>query len=1150
MIRNALKQATCAALFLLLILPVTAQNAEAGSRRLLLPVKQGRLWGYADTSSNMVIAPQFDAANPFEGKVAVIEKKQKAFAIDSTGKILTPGFDQLILVTDSIISFYLNEVSDSLGGWGLATLSGRLILPPASDEIYAINSDLYAFRKDSLWGVVSSGGTILTPPAYDTIVLFQNKFLLLTKGKKKGAMGTDGTRYLADEYSRIYFPNHWTIAAILDAPKNSPERGWGAVNLQPEIVVPFGFDSLFRITEFFVGLEEKDSLSCYFPLSNGLRTPARYKDLLPLDLYWIKLYDFSGHCGLADTLGNMLVPVAYSDITVGGNGNWFVADSAKKWGFYSSDGKLMLPPSFTYINPFAGKLAVVYDGKKQGLINDKGEILVPPDNQNIVIRGSTVKMIRSDNTATFLSIDGSGRIANRSNYDEFRVIRIGGREDPVTVTPDKNARKLLAGGGASYTPRIDSLDWFFDAKRQRWGMRNTFTGDTVLPAQFIYVTKAPAFCTLVAISDTVQCMNIDGMQTYATQLVGLVNDTTGKFVLHPRYTNIMIADLGPGGFSGYVRTMLPGGRMALVSTDGTERVAPYTWIEKPSNGYARVCMKGKWTIYERGEMVASLFNFSREQGLHNILSFGKAALSSDFMEKNLCIAGGKWGYIDTAGKLIIPMQYDGAHPSFGGTGIVKQEKKWGMIDMTGTIKIPFVYDALSYQHTDSSTIVIAQNNSMRYGYIDRNGNILIPADLKQSKQLGKGFIGFSRTGKWGVMKTNGETVCDERYHEILPFSEGVAAVRLGNRWGYIDTTGAEIIPPKYDKAGPFHEGMARVLVSHRWGFINRQGSLEIETSFLQARDFSGLSAPVKTREGWGLVDKKGAWLQKPDWSSIVALDSLLPGFFIVRRDYLQGICLSDGKLLVAPRFEGYKYLGEARIAYRSGSSWGLMDTLGKTITPSYFDLFKPFSEGLAPALRDGKWGYINSNGRFIIRPQFRIATGFIDHRAYVYSENNTPQMIDTTGKTVFIMPRQMILLGYSEGKYLVGSVNRKNEIDKKYFITRHGIRVNRFEYKEARLFQNGAARVCPGGVSWGLISFTGYYLVKPHFFMIGPFENGIACFQMRYVQGAFSLDGKPILPVEYDSVQYDEDLGMIRFERGNAMGYLFGDGRICWPEAE
>lgn len=1153
MTRSALRGAGLALVFLLCGFALSAQRTvKAGNlSRLLLPVKQGGKWGYADTSRNIIIAPQFDAANPFEQKIAVVEMKRKAFAIDSTGRILTPGFDQLFILEDSILGIYLNVVSDTLGGWGLCTIHGQLILPTAFDEVSDIGAGLFSFRKDSLWGIVDRSGRILAQPEYTSVSLLQQNFLLLQRGNKFGVMSKEGTLLLEPRYNRILLPNKKLVAGYLPNKKDPRARGWGGVNLSAEQIIPFRFDSLFRVNEYFTGVKCKDSLACCFSYGNGALTPAIYQQLAPLDLYWIKLYGFNGNCGLADTLGNIFIPVAYRDIAIGGRGTWFVSDTAKKWGLCASDGTLLVAPTYSRIQPFRANVTVVYDNALQGLINLRGEVLVPPDNQQIIVRGNTVKVMRSDSSATFLTIDNNGRITSRSDYDEFRVIKVGGREAPVAGGPSTAIRSLRPAPARTYVPRVDSLEWYFDSEKHLFGLRNTFTDAIVIPPQFEFVTPVAGYYALVGVRDTTEVMTIDDRATYAMERVGLVNDTSGKFILRPRYTAIHTEDLGPHGYSGCVRATLPGGQVGLVSTDGSERMFKYTWVDNIQNGYARICVGGKWSVYSSGENISNLFRFTRDQALQPMLSFGKASTSKEFMDRSLVISGGKWGYVDSTGKVVIPATYDGARASCRATGIVKQEKKWGLIDMTGAQRIPCVYDGVSYLQTDSTTLVIVQQNGMRYGYIDRNGSIVIPADLKQSKPIGGGFIAFTRTGKWGVLNSKGETVCPESYHEILAFSEGKAAVRRGNKWGYIDTTGAEVIPLNYEKAGDFHEGYARVVVNHRWGFIDATGSTIIEPQFLQAGDFSGESAPAKTREGYGLIGADGKWRVKPAWQSMKQLDSLCRGIFIVRDERVFGLYRSDGKLLIAPRFEGYRYLGEGRIAYLSGTDWGLMDTSAHIFTPTIFDMIKPFSEHLAPALQDGHWGFVRTNGRYAIAPQYAIAGPFLDNRAYVVGPNG-PCFIDTTGRSVFTIDHDKVLIGYSEGKYVIGNYERRrDEVVSMFYLTRHGFRVNRFDYKEAKVFSDGSARVRPaGGVTWGLISFTGYYLVKPRFFLLGAFDHGLARFQMRYTQGAFTLEGKPLLPVEYDAISFDADMQLVRFEKGNALGWMFNDGRICWPESE
>lgn len=77
-----------------------------------------------------------------------------------------------------------------------------------------------------------------------------------------------------------------------------------------------------------------------------------------------------------------------------------------------------------------------------------------------------------------------------------------------------------------------------------------------------------------------------------------------------------------------------------------------------------------------------------------------------------------------------------------------------------------------------------------YGYIDMNGNIVIPC----------------------------------LYREAMPFREGLAAVRLNEKMGFIDKTGKMVIPPSFDTALNFSEGLVAVEISGRWRYIDKTGN--------------------------------------------------------------------------------------------------------------------------------------------------------------------------------------------------------------------------------------------------------------------------------------------------------------------------------------
>jgi WG containing repeat len=72
--------------------------------------------------------------------------------------------------------------------------------------------------------------------------------------------------------------------------------------------------------------------------------------------------------------------------------------------------------------------------------------------------------------------------------------------------------------------------------------------------------------------------------------------------------------------------------------------------------------------------------------------------------------------------------------------------------------------------------------------------------------------------------------------------------------------------------------------------------------------------------------------------------------------------------------------------------------LGKMIITPQYSLAEDFSEGLAPAMQNNLWGFIDSKGKFIIQPKYSsVEKGF--HRGIARVKKNDVEFyIDNTGK--------------------------------------------------------------------------------------------------------------------------------------------------------
>ena len=70
-----------------------------------------------------------------------------------------------------------------------------------------------------------------------------------------------------------------------------------------------------------------------------------------------------------------------------------------------------------------------------------------------------------------------------------------------------------------------------------------------------------------------------------------------------------------------------------------------------------------------------------------------------------------------------------------------------------------------------------------------------------------------------------EIIIPSQFDFALPFSEGLACVKIGTEYGYILHNGSFAIEPKYNEAWSFKEELAAVRINDKCGYINREGNI-------------------------------------------------------------------------------------------------------------------------------------------------------------------------------------------------------------------------------------------------------------------------------------------------------------------------------------
>jgi len=334
--------------------------------------------------------------------------------------------------------------------------------------------------------------------------------------------------------------------------------------------------------------------------------------------------------------------------------------------------------------------------------------------------------------------------------------------------------------------------------------------------------------------------------------------------------------------------------------------------------------------------------------------------------------GGKWGFIDRAGEVVIDPRFQAADAFHEGLAAVKVGDKWGYIDKTGKVVIePGFDDAIGF----SQYVVSVSGRELGEGLarvaigdMCEEGLVIEPAPgvrlydedgRELSRVTSYDTLYHKRAQKWGFIDKTGKMVVEPQLsHRLFTDSEGLTQVELsGGKWGYIKpgsgTTHYLVISRLFDDAGNFGEGLAPVCrgcigrmwsFRGKWGYIDRMGKVVIEVEFDDAGNFGEGLAPVKVGDKWGYIDKTGELVIEPGFDDAYRFgDGLAP----VKVGDKCGYIDKTGRMVIEPQFDKPWGFRDGLVAVKVGDKWGYIDKTGRMVAEPQFDQAGMFSEGLA-----------------------------------------------------------------------------------------------------------------------------------------------------------------------------------------------------------
>jgi hypothetical protein len=271
-------------------------------------------------------------------------------------------------------------------------------------------------------------------------------------------------------------------------------------------------------------------------------------------------------------------------------------------------------------------------------------------------------------------------------------------------------------------------------------------------------------------------------------------DTSGKVVIPLKYDDA-------GDFHEGLARVTVGGKSGFIDETGAWVIRPTisqgpralpSGVDDFSDGVAFISeLNGRQGWIDRsGSLVLNAPTEDRDHWISASGGFGNDLIVLMLSPKPGA-AGNAYGYMNKAGKIVIPPRYNNATAfSHGLAGVESREAqnpKWGYIDTTGKTVVDF-----RFTFADSfSEELAAVGLSDKCGYIDRKG----------------------------------EVVVEPKYDTCGGFSEGLASIRQGSKWGYIDKLGRVVVAPQFRAASGFVGGLATVELDVGYAYVGRDGKV-------------------------------------------------------------------------------------------------------------------------------------------------------------------------------------------------------------------------------------------------------------------------------------------------------------------------------------
>ncbi len=243
-------------------------------------------------------------------------------------------------------------------------------------------------------------------------------------------------------------------------------------------------------------------------------------------------------------------------------------------------------------------------------------------------------------------------------------------------------------------------------------------------------------------------------------------------------------------------------------------------------------------------------------------------------------------------------------------------------------------------------------------------------------------------------------VLETGYSEVRQYINGMCAVSINDYWGIVDEGGAGVLSVQYKGIGNYTSEFIPVLSedeknNEKWQIIDIQGNKRrVLPEVKNIKSIGSLSCgvyPLETSEGYQYYTSDA----KEVFDKYTYAGTMYDNYAVVldNEDYhlidISGKKASDSFERIEVNDNEVGVL-KGRYFGKKDEKYALYSMEGKKMGKEVFDEAEPFTaEGSYAAVeKDGKWGFVDEDGKIVIKPQYQEAHSFSNGYAAVKKDNH------------------------------------------------------------------------------------------------------------------------------------------------------------------